>query len=140
MSAFFVFTAFKSGRWGQSFAACHHNPEQGAHSIRTDQAVRRGPQGCGLSGGGVLAQRLGPFADAKRGEKISLRYGSKYLGIVPKKAFPDGGKIDMGRQIGASRVSQRRMVRVFAYGLQRVGGARPVVAVIDKQCVARCSR
>src|SRR6185312_15712760 len=126
------------GPEGRNRNACRHDRqhlEKLAHRLRAGKPLdlvrdffTQGFAGLGTELAGTLQQPQTEQEGALRGRARveALRAGG----------CDQGGKIDMGGEVGFARTGKNVFVPVFAQGLQRVADARPQIAVVDEQACA----
>src|SRR5215510_6066256 len=107
--------------------------EQYSHLLGVDEPRRAGSNRFGLRRGGVPTQSIAALAKAELEQELSLRHWA--VGLQPECArlTLEIGEIDMGGEIGASRIGQGCGKAMAAHGLQRVAEASLVVAVVDDE-------
>src|SRR6476661_6275652 len=107
--------------------------EQYPHLLGVDQSRCARSDRFGLRRGGALKQSIAALTKAELEQELALRH--RAVGLQSERARPalEIGEIDMGGEIGASRIGKGRGKAMAAHGLQRVAEAGFVVAVVDDE-------
>ena len=107
--------------------------EQYPHLLGVDQPRCARSDRFGLLRGGALKQSIAALTKAELEQELALRH--RAVGLQSERArLPlEIGEIDMGGEIGASRIGKGRGKAMAAHGLQRVAEAGFVVTIIDDE-------
>src|SRR4029079_1574714 len=107
--------------------------EQYPHLLGVDQPRCARSDRFGLLRGGALKQSIAALTKAELEQELAVRHRGVGLQAERARLPLEIGEIDVGGEIGASRIGKGRGKAMAAHGLQRVAEAGFVVTIIDDE-------